>query len=42
MFSNVVVKSVSSCGVSCVTCTAHNTHHSLKYFLLTISTKLQL
>jgi len=26
MFSNVVVKSVSSCDVSCVPCTAHKTH----------------
>ena len=32
MFSNVVVKSVSNCGVYCVPCTAHNTHHSLKNF----------
>ena len=44
MFSTVAVKSVSSCGVYCVPCsvwlthcthcTAHNTHHSLKHFLL--------
>ena len=26
MFSNVVAKSVSSCGVYCVMCTAHNTN----------------
>jgi len=32
----MLVESVSSCGVFCVPCTAHNIHHSLKHFLPTL------
>ena len=31
MFSNVVVKSVSSCGVYCVPCTARHTIHTTEF-----------